>query len=66
MTFPFDKPTTKQVKYAEYLQSFLRKDDDLSKMSKKELSDYINSIKPDAEFVIDELQAHTDIFLVGD
>lgn len=62
MTFPFDKPTTKQVKYAEYLQSFLRKDDDLSRMSKKELSDYINSIKPDAEFVIDELQAHTDIF----
>ncbi|WP_239665820.1 hypothetical protein [Staphylococcus hominis] len=62
MTYPFDKPTTKQVKYAEYLQSFLRKDDDLSKMSKKELSDYINSIKPDAEFVIDELQAHTDIF----
>ena len=59
---PFDKPTTKQVKYAEYLQSFLRKDDDLSRMSKKELSDYINSIKPDAEFVIDELQAHTDIF----
>lgn len=62
MTYPFDKPTTKQVKYAEYLQSFLRKDDNLSKMSKKELSDYINSIKPDAEFVIDELQAHTDIF----
>ncbi|MCH6179030.1 hypothetical protein MMG86_06065 [Staphylococcus epidermidis] len=62
MIYPFDKPTTKQVKYAEYLQSFLRKDDDLSKMSKKELSDYINSIKPDAEFVIDELQAHTDIF----
>mgnify|MGYP006886148008 FL=1 len=62
MTYPFDKPTTKQVKYAEYLQSFLRKDDDLSNMNKKELSDYINSIKPDAEFVIDELQAHTDIF----
>ncbi|MDS3898426.1 hypothetical protein [Staphylococcus hominis] len=62
ITYPFDKPTTKQVKYAEYLQSFLRKDDDLSNMNKKELSDYINSIKPDAEFVIDELQAHTDIF----
>ena len=30
-------------------------------MTRKELSDYINSIKPDAEYVIDELQLHTDI-----
>ncbi|MEJ7229142.1 hypothetical protein [Staphylococcus epidermidis] len=43
------------------MQSFLRKDDDLTKMTKKELSDYINSIKSDAENAIDELQSHTDI-----
>lgn len=61
MTYPFDKPTTRQIKYGEYLQSFLRKDEDLSKMTKKELSDYINLIKPDAENVINELQSHTDI-----
>ena len=59
--YPFDKPTTRQIKYGEYLQSFLRKDEDLSKMTRKELSDYINLIKPDAENVIDELQSHTDI-----
>lgn len=61
MICPFDKPTTRQIKYGEYLQSFLRKDDDLSKMTRKELSDYINLIKPDAEYIIDELQSHTDI-----
>lgn len=59
--YPFDKPTTRQIKYGEYLQSFLRKDEDLSKMTRKELSDYINLIKPDAENVINELQSHTDI-----
>ncbi|WP_162158019.1 hypothetical protein [Staphylococcus epidermidis] len=59
--YTFDKPTTRQIKYGEYLQSFLRKDDDLTKMTKKELSDYINSIKSDAENAIDELQSHTDI-----
>lgn len=61
MIYPFDKPTTRQIKYGEYLQSFLRKDENLSKMTKKELSDYINLIKPDAENVINELQSHTDI-----
>ncbi|MCG1085230.1 hypothetical protein K4T98_08700 [Staphylococcus epidermidis] len=59
--YPFDKPTIRQIEYAEYLQSFLRIDDDLSKMNKRELSNYINSIKPEAENIIDELQSHTDI-----
>ena len=30
-------------------------------MTRKELSDYIDLIKPDAENVINELQSHTDI-----
>nr|DAT54097.1 MAG TPA: Protein of unknown function (DUF3072) [Caudoviricetes sp.] len=58
---PFDLPTKKQLEYAEYLQSFLQDDRELTRMNKKELSDYIDSIKTDAEYIIDELQSHTDI-----
>ncbi|MDI3233347.1 hypothetical protein [Staphylococcus pasteuri] len=57
----FDAPTKKQLEYAEYLQSFLQDDRDLTKLNKKELSDYIDSIKTDVEYIVDELQSHTDI-----
>ena len=59
--YPFDSPTKKQLEYAEYLQSFLQSDKDLTRLNKKELSDYIDSIKTNVEYIIDELQSHTDI-----
>ncbi|MDU0452309.1 hypothetical protein [Staphylococcus chromogenes] len=61
MTCPFKSPTDKQLKYANYLQSFISANDDLSLMSKKELSDYINRIKPIAEEIIDEVSFNTNV-----
>ncbi|EGQ3924276.1 hypothetical protein I0628_001034 [Staphylococcus pseudintermedius] len=43
--YPFDKPTEKQIEYAQYLQSYIQDDTSITHMSKDELSSYIKFIK---------------------
>ncbi|HFV7717722.1 TPA: hypothetical protein ACH968_001625 [Staphylococcus aureus] len=61
----FDKPTDKQIRYAIHLKSFLRVDkptsEEIDQMSKKEISVYIDEIKPYAEEIIEELSSHMDM-----
>lgn len=56
----FDKPTEKQIEYAQYLQSYIQDDTSITHMSKDELSSYIKFIKQQAEEVMDELRGHVD------